>query len=123
MIPALALLGLGVSVLFASQGCSGKKNPGTPRATGADKTIRIVGVSGGNSFSPSPDTMFVGQTVSWRNDDTITHTATPDAGGFSATGNISAGATSTPQAVSTPGTFPYHCSIHSTMTGTLEVLP
>jgi plastocyanin len=123
MTPLLAMLGLGVGFVLAASGCGDKKNPGMPSGGGADVTISILGVSGANSFSPSPDTVFVGQTVSWRNSDSITHTATPDASGFTATGNIAAGAVSAPQTVNTPGTFPYHCSIHTTMTGTLVVLP
>jgi plastocyanin len=88
---------------------------------GADKTITIVGENGSNSFSPNPDTVTVGQTVAWHNAAGITHTATANGGTFN-TGNISSGGTSAAIAMSTPGSFPYHCSIHPTMTGTLVVV-
>jgi plastocyanin len=94
-------------------------NPGG--GGGADKTITIVGENGANSFSPNPDTVTVGQTVSWHNAAGITHTATANGATFN-TGNISSGSTSTAIAMSTPGSFPYHCSIHPTMTGTLVVV-
>ena len=48
------------------------------------------------------------------------HDATQDASRFG-TGTISAGATSTPLAMSTAGTFTYHCTIHPGMVGTLVV--
>jgi len=38
------------------------------------------------------------------------------------TGNIGGGKTSAPIAMNTAGSFPYHCSIHPTMTGTLVVV-
>ena len=102
--------------------CGGNdKNPMNPGGGGgADVTITIVGMNGANSFSPSPDTVNVGQTVAWHNGDATTHTATATVG-FN-TGNISGGSTSAPIMMNTAGTFPYHCSIHPTMTGTLVVV-
>ena len=89
--------------------------------TAADVTITNVGMNGSNSYSPNPMTVKVGQTVAWRNADSLIHTATADAGGFD-TGNIAAGATSSAIAMKTAGSFPYHCAIHGfTMTGTLTV--
>jgi plastocyanin len=82
-----------------------------------------VGNLGAGSYSPNPDTLKSGQTVSWRNDDSMAHTATQDAAAFG-TGIIDPGATSTPVAISTTGSFGYHCEIHpTTMTGTLVVIP
>jgi plastocyanin len=76
---------------------------------------------GSNSYSPNPVTVRVGQTVSWRNGDAVAHTATADGGAFD-TGSIAPGASSSPLAANTAGTFPYHCAIHGfVMTGTLIV--
>jgi plastocyanin len=84
-------------------------------------TISIVGMNGSNSYSPNPGAVKVGQTVAWRNADSTPHTATADAGGFN-TGNIAAGATSSPITMTTAGSFPYHCTIHGfAMVGTLTV--
>ena len=94
-------------------------NPGGPTAS-ADVTITIQGNNGSNSFSPNPSTARVGQRVAWRNADSITHNATQDGGSFQS-GNISAGSTSTPVTMNTPGTFAYHCTIHPGMVGTLTV--
>jgi plastocyanin len=103
-------------------GCgSSSSSPSTPTTnTSADVTITIQGNRGNQSFSPEPATMRVGQTVAWRNADSITHNATQDANRF-ATSNLSAGATSPPLAMTTAGTFTYHCTIHPGMVGTLTV--
>jgi plastocyanin len=50
----------------------------------------------------------------------MAHTATGS--GFD-TGVIPSGATSAPIAFGTAGTRAYHCSIHPSMTGTLNVTP
>ncbi len=84
----------------------------------ADMTITIKGMLGAQSFDPNPATVKVGQTVSWKNSDVITHTAT---GTGWDTGQIAPGATSAPIKFSTAGTMNYHSSIHPTMTGTLNV--
>jgi len=83
-------------------------------------TINIVGDRGNQSFTPSPTTVRMGQTVAWRNNDSTTHNANQDNGTF-ASGNITAGATSAPITMSTAGTFTYHCTIHPGMVGTITV--
>jgi len=86
----------------------------------ANVVITIVGEHGSQSFSPDPGTVKAGQTVAWKNNDAITHTATADSGAFD-TGAIPPGATSNPVTMSAGGSVGYHCSIHPTMTGTLTV--
>jgi plastocyanin len=88
-----------------------------PPSSGADVVITITG---GMLFTPNPASVRVGQTVAWHNGDSITHTATQDGGGFD-TGGIPGGATSAPVTMGSAGTLDYHCSIHPSMTGTLNV--
>jgi len=64
----------------------------------------------------------VGQKVIWRNADALPHTATANGGAFD-TGIVTAGASSAAVAMGAAGTFPYHCSVHPSMTGTLTVGP
>ena len=94
-------------------------NP-SPTATpaAADVTVTINGMLGAQSFSPNPASAKVGQTVAWHNADVITHTAT---GTGWDTGQIGPGQTSAPIMFSTAGPFDYHCSIHPSMVGTLNV--
>jgi plastocyanin len=109
-------------------GAGGYSSPASPSPSpapgpvvAADVTITILGMNGSNSYSPNPVTAKVGQTVAWRNADSLAHTATADAGGFD-TGSIAAGASSNPIAMNAAGRFPYHCAIHGfTMVGTLTV--
>ena len=55
-----------------------------------------------------------------QNNDSTAHDATQDASRFT-TGNVQPGATSAPIAMSTAGTFTYHCSIHPGMIGSITV--
>lgn len=74
---------------------------------------------GPSAFNPSPLTIAVGTTVRWTNDDTIAHDSTSNANVW-ASGNMNPGAhfDFTFQAA---GTYPYHCTIHPGMTGTVVV--
>ncbi len=124
--------GLGVLAVVAGivslGACTGSSSPSSPTAPNpapsgggsgtADVMITNNGMMGAQSFSPSPATVKVGQTVSWHNADVITHTAT---GTGWDTGQIPAGQTSAPIKFSTAGTQNYHCAIHPSMTGVLNV--
>ena len=113
-----AVLALAVALPL---GCGGSSDVMAPSGGGtADVVITISGVNGGMSFSPNPANVQVGQTVAWHNVDSITHTATQNAGAFN-TGNIGGGATSAPIAMGSVGAFAYHCNIHPSMTGTVNV--
>jgi plastocyanin len=77
-------------------------------------------------YVPTKITVKPGQTVTWKNDDTAIHTATsgqdvtPD-GKFD-TGFVSPGQSSKPIAMPTqPGEYPYFCTLHPWMIGTVTV--
>src|SRR5258708_6949903 len=121
----LYLVLIGASFL-ASCGSSTPAAPGnnpTPTPTSApDVVIMVTGISGGMSFSPASATMKVGQTVAWKNTDSATHRMVDNGGAFDS-GSLAGGATSAAIKMTAAGTFPYHCSIHPSMTGTLTVNP
>jgi plastocyanin len=71
------------------------------------------------AFTPSSLTVAVGTKVTWRNNDSMAHTVTSDNALFDS-GNIGAGGSYT-YTFSTAGTYGYHCTIHSGMTGTVVV--
>jgi plastocyanin len=71
------------------------------------------------AFEPQTLTIPVGTTVTFRNDDGEAHTFTADGGAFDS-GQV-AGGRSFSFTFSTPGTFAYHCNIHSSMRGTISV--
>jgi plastocyanin len=107
------------TIAIAAAGC-GSSSPTSPSGPAADVTIAIQGDRGNQSFSPNPTTMRGGQTVAWRNADSIAHDATQDANRFG-TGTLAAGSSSTPIAMTTAGTFTYHCTIHPGMIGSITV--
>lgn len=77
-----------------------------------------------NSFSPQYDSISVGQTITWTNAGSVIHNVT-SAGGFtSSPPDLSPGASypSTGGLVfNTPGDYPYQCTHHAGMTGTIRV--
>jgi plastocyanin len=124
----LSLLTIVSILLIACGGGSSSSTPTTPTptptpapATGSTPVsipmnARTLGPS---AFNPSPLTISVGTTVRWTNDDTIAHDSTSNTNVW-ASGNMNPGAhfDFTFQAA---GTYPYHCTIHSGMTGTVVV--
>ena len=86
---------------------------GSPAAAGTGVTIK------GFAFSPTTLTVSPGTTVVWTNEDSTGHTVTAVDGSFDSK-TLDSGATFS-QAFPTAGTFAYHCTIHSSMTGTILV--
>ncbi len=74
----------------------------------------------GFAFSPATMTISVGDTVTWTNMDIMSHTVTSDSGTELGSSSFGKGGTYS-HTFSTPGTFAYHCSIHSSMKGTVIV--
>ncbi len=120
---------LAVSVLTLLSACnnggSSYSSPTTPPTTGTGPTatnaISITGIKGSNSFSPNPASAKVATSVQWKNADTATHHIVSDTPGAFDTGNIASGSTSAAMTVNQTGSYPYHCTIHPSMTGTLNV--
>ena len=72
------------------------------------------------SYEPDPVVVQAGGKVIWQNEDSAPHTATADDGSFD-TGTIDEGKLGS-ATFKEPGTFTYHCEIHPTMHGTVEVV-
>jgi plastocyanin len=73
----------------------------------------------GMAFTPSSITVTVGTTVKWTNKESIVHTVTSNTGIFNS-GNIALNGVFS-YTFNTAGSFPYHCTIHPSMTGTVTV--
>ena len=71
-------------------------------------------------FRPNPIQIKAGDSVTWTNNAGLSHTATSDTGAWD-TGILATGATSSPVAFPTAGTFTYHCAIHPSMVGSVVV--
>jgi plastocyanin len=72
-----------------------------------------------DAYSPASVTVQAGATVKWENYDEDTHTVTSDSILFDS-GNLDMEEEYSYK-FNEPGTYPYHCKIHSTMHGTIIV--
>ncbi|HSR50215.1 MAG TPA: cytochrome P460 family protein [Acidobacteriota bacterium] len=72
------------------------------------------------AYSPQTLTVKVGTTVTWINEDPFPHTATADDGSFD-TGTIASKQRAS-VTFNDPGTFPYTCTPHPFMKGTIKVV-
>ena len=86
----------------------------SPTPVPRDVTIR------NNRFDPVDLTVHVGKTVVWY-DAGSRHPVTSDTGEFNS-GNVFAGDTYS-HTFNSAGTYAYHCAVHASMTGTIEVAP
>jgi plastocyanin len=112
------------AVIVASCGSSSNTTATTPTSPSTSTTGTPVSVVSGadrlttTAYNPNPLTISAGTTVTWTNQDSITHTATSDTGVFGGTLAPSAQFSFTFQ---NKGTFTYHCTIHPNMVGTITV--
>jgi hypothetical protein len=72
------------------------------------------------SFQPSTLTVSAGTAVTWENQDSAPHTVSSNAQGLFDSGTLAPGKKFT-FTFSTPGSYGYHCNIHSGMKGTIVV--
>lgn len=87
----------------------------TPVTAETGKSVTISNYS----FSPATLTIKVGDTVTWTNQDSMSHSATADDKSFDTglLGQGNAGKITFKKA----GTYKYHCSVHPNMRGTIIV--
>lgn len=109
------VLGVGCSSAQPTDTSSGG-NAATPVNSATANTVTIQG----SSFSPSTITVAKGDTVTWVNNDTYTHHVASDTAGAFDLGDQSNGASSS-HTFDKTGTFKYHCTIHTSMKGTVIV--
>ena len=82
--------------------------------------VRIVANAGSNSVSPNPVEVKVGETVTWINDDSGRHTVTSKDDGVFDSGMMGKGQ-SFSYTFDKAGEYPYFCSPHPNMVGTVVV--
>jgi plastocyanin len=113
---------LAAAVMLAAAGC-GSDSPTNPSPTPSQGTPVSI-VSGSSTlttkaYSPNPINVAVGGTVTWTNNDNTPHTSTGNNGAWDS-GSIAPGA-SFSRTFTAAGAFPYHCTIHPGMVGTVNV--
>src|SRR5262245_60797576 len=92
----------------------------TPGGTAIAVTIpRGAETLGNRAFSPDAVDVAVGTTVTWTNTDVESHTSTSDSGAWNS-GLVGPGSQFS-FTFATAGSFPYHCTVHPGMVGTVTV--
>jgi plastocyanin len=122
VVAAMAMAGLacGSSTDYGSGGSNPPPSADVQIVSGAS-------TKGASAFNPNPFTVALGGAASvdvkWGNADGITHTVTADgASPLFNSGNVGPGKTFT-FSFTAAGTYNFHCSIHPTMVGTIQVTP
>ncbi|MFD4833105.1 cupredoxin domain-containing protein [Streptomyces uncialis] len=124
---AVAVLAVLCLPLAACSGGGGGGNtpppatPATPSATGPSGSTRAALVIRDFAFVPADLPVAPGGRVTVTNEDSVTHTVTAAGGDAFDTGDIAPGATATFTAPGERGSYPYTCTIHPSMLGTLVV--
>jgi len=123
-ILVLSVCALILALASFSAGCTSSQGPAQPAgATPAPATANTITIKD-FAFSPAALTVKTGTTVTWVNDDSAPHTVVSDDGApvpFTSA-QLATGA-SFQQTFTQAGTYPYHCSIHPSMKGTIVVEP
>jgi len=110
-------LGIMLTILIVSNSCS--KSSTDPTGGGTDQPGANEVWMQGMAFNPLTITVPVGTTVKWTNKDSFTHNVTSATAVFSS-GAMGGGATFSFQ-FTTAGTYPYTCTLHPGMAGTVIV--
>lgn len=98
---------------------SGSSNKQT--GTGAIMGAKMYNIDiKGFAFTPSSLNIKVGDTITWKNGDSASHTVTSDSGSELNSAILNTGQ-SYSHIFNTVGTYKYHCSFHSSMHGTIIV--
>ena len=100
--------------IVAVSGCTSSSNS-TTNSSVAPNTVAIQNFA----FNPATLTVKAGTKVTWTNQDSATHQVVSDTGAFNS-GDLSNGQ-SFSFTFDKAGSYPYHCAVHPSMTGTIVV--
>lgn len=126
-VPLAVLVGFAATACGSSSMTGYGNNGSNPPPPPVGNSVSIVDYA----FSPDTLTVSAGTQVTWVNDGAMGHTATADdnswnsgtlaapMGGGGYGGMTSGGSFS--HTFDTPGTYAYHCGIHSSMHGVIKV--
>ncbi len=128
--PFGALFGLlALVAIFGVVPAFGQEASEIDMTPGAGSSASAPCVAVHNCFSPNPDMVAPGTTVTWKNTDTVSHYVTSGQPSDNTTGTVfDSGNLIKPQGTfqftfANPGTFNYFCTVHPWMTGQVIVGP
>ena len=112
-LPTACGSGSGGGYGTGSGGGYGSMNTGSTGCTASSATQTTSVSMVDMSFSPACIKVTSGQTVTWTNNSSLTHTVTTDSGAPVSfdSGNLGAGGTFS-YTFTSAGTVPYHCTLH-----------
>lgn len=119
ILPLAALLACGGGSDSTSPGTTG----GTTGGTGGTTAVATNAVDMKNlAFGPEAIKVASGATVTWTNQDGVTHNVTFDGGAVAPSGPVAAGAATALTMPTAAGTYTYKCTIHgAAMSGSVQV--
>lgn len=115
---------IGVFLVALSTACDETNRPVAPTTPVTPPALTVTIVPAARTlataaFTPNPATVSTGAKLTWTNTDTATHDMVSDSGIWDS-GRIAPG-DHFDFNFTAKGTFPYHCSIHPGMVGTIVV--
>jgi plastocyanin len=117
-IPAILVVLVSIGAISLS-GCLGGGNTNPPPA---GNTVNIISTGYVFAFSPNAMTVHVGENVTWVNNAGTDHLITSDNATDPFNSGILPAGHSFTHEFNRVGVFPYHCAIHTYMTGTITVI-
>src|SRR5262249_55806920 len=115
-------LSLALILLTSAAACGSSDSPSPTSPSPSGTQVSIVSGSSNlttTAYSPSPVTVAVGGTVTWTNNDSVAHNSVSNTSVWTS-GTIAPGGKFS-MTFPTAGSYPYHCSIHPGMVGTITV--
>ena len=121
LITALALAACSGGGGAPTSGASapGATSGGATVCTDSTDATTVEATVGG--FQWGPVTAKVGDVITWTNSDSAPHKVGLDDGSCTMSGNIAGGGGKASLVFSVAGTYPFHCTIHSQMKGTITI--
>ena len=124
---AAALAACSGGASSAPTSAAGTQSTGGPAATTAGSAVctdstgtTVVNATVGG-FQWGPVSAKVGDVITWTNSDSAPHRVGLDDGSCTMSGNIAGGGGKASLVFSKAGTYPFHCTIHPTMKGTITI--
>jgi plastocyanin len=114
-----------IILALVTAACGGNSSPASPTPTPTGSTTTVTIPTGAinlttTAYAPNPVTVSRGTSVTWVNNDSIAHTATSNDSTTFNSGTIAPGGRFS-MTLQTAGTFPYRCTFHPNMVGTVTV--
>ena len=119
ILGALALWGCGGSGASPTAPAASTTPPVTSAPGPATVTVAIVGSSGNTAYRPNPIAANSGDTIVFTNNDTKLHHVVMDDGSADL-GDVAPGATSRGLTLKNANASSFHCTVHSSMVGSIN---